>query len=1731
MAPLATMMTCVLVWCTLPRTEDKLTWLGPRVELEETFGKNHAGKHCFAYLLNDSLKELSCTDFDGEPKTLDRDQRHFVSGSLKNYLDHVGEIYSPPRVTQEGQRQGLRGKIALDLTTGWDFCRADHRQQPRDLIKKHKPAVILLSPPCRPFSVLRHLSNFKRDYETVKREQDEGQEHMRFCIELAFEQIKEGRGFILEQPKNATSWKLEVVEKLLSHPDVYTIHLDMCRFGLRAQRGPFSGSLVKKPTLLATNIAEMAEHVTKVCQKTHQHGPLLGGAAEKAAEYTPSFVKALLEGIKSALGIKSPEKVQSTDAFKKGKSLGSMAYMFAKDQVELDEDMQKLVFANQETDEMVDEEEQSAEQEVRRRLRNIGDQPRVSSALEKVEDFQRTDEGEFSLAPALRREVHRVHRNLGHPALEIFVRALKNAGVRDDVISWAKNHFRCPTCEARPRPTPARPGHLMRALEFNTVVGIDLCFPEVHGVTLIVLNMLCWGTNFQQAGLCRNKSGEEILEVFMRQWVQHYGPPVLLIMDRGKEFDNYKFQEMIGGMGVGLHYTDPQSPWQNTRTEKAGGILKEKLLATAAASTAALEEIPTVLSEVVSARNRYMDRFGFSPMQRVFGKSLRLPSSLLSTDAMDRELTEAAAGDPVRRTWEIRESATREWVRRQDQNAVKRSLKAQTRTSDLKNIPPGSWVYVFRDTPSYKGWTGPGVMIADDQSHRSCWVSMRGRLWKVSREQIRMATPEEELGAELVIELSKEMLDKLHKPGQIAYQDVTNETLPQDADLTDDELVRVLRITEERAHEQPPQVLEPERAPQDERDSVVSTRQPSEIPQEMETDDGMSTEPPASTVQSRRVSVQSDQAPEVPRAMETIEEEEGQVPPTSPPPKRIRVDEGTDGTMHFGPATTRSSQRTMPYEGAPAESSTVRGSYPFDREVPSLPRPPGNSLYLEVTVPDKDEDLRRLGTRAPFVGVTWRFDREQGRKVPQPRVHSEGTFSRSQAEASFNLEDKCMYVSKSKASFGQVEFSKLPEEEKVKFRASRKKEIDSLIANGAVRILSVAESLEFMKHHPEQIIDSKFVDRFKPKEVTLQSLENYKRRAIQEGHLEAIQLEEDQTNPKSRLCAVGWQDPQIHEVERSSPTPLSTSLYCCLQLAASRRWKTRVKDVKTAFLQALPTTRNRRLACRQPRDESLPGLDPRQLLLLLTEIYGLVSGPSWWRRTLLKISTEKLGYRVNPYDRCVLISTEKLGYRVNPYDRCVLVLPSEDPRQGAPTDGFMVIEVDDIAESGNSRHVAKMKELESMLKFGKIEELQTKEGSNYAGRRLRQLADFGFEASMDEFIYTRLQPISMSRKVLKKDAKEVKLDEKEKTQLRGLIASLNWVAREGRPDCSAAASILASSFPEPTVAHIISANEVVQHLKTFPVKLRIHAIPEGKLRNILIADSAFDTSGKEKSQHGWLLGYTDETMNQGMQAPVSLMQWRSKRLRRKASSSMLCEAISMSAATGALERQVAFMESIKTSYYSPRQRQRTEDESLEAAGKATVIASESTAFVDPLSIVVMDAKALFDALHSEQPQGDDERSALEVAIIKESLVVTQGRPRWVPHNLNPCDGLTKVEGAHVEPLLKLLKSNSYCIEEEDEVLDRGKQSANRMKVSVSSRNFNLLGAVKTSLQSWIPRTHWCDCTWDLIRRRLGHELKTCLRPLACAVLWFDRLWLDPFSSCCATVRFVWQWFVCPEICR
>ena len=84
----------------------------------------------------------------------------------------------------------------------------------------------------------------------------------------------------------------------------------------------------------------------------------------------------------------------------------------------------------------------------------------------------------------------------------------------------------------------------------------------------------------------------------------------------------------------------------------------------------------------------------------------------------------------------------------------------------------------------------------------------------------------------------------------------------------------------------------------------------------------------------------------------------------------------------------------------------------------------------------------------------------------------------------------------------------------------------------------------------------------------------------------------------------------------------------------------------------------------------------------------------------------------------------------------------------------------------------------------------------------------------------------------------------------------------------------------------------------------------------------------------------------------------------------------------------------------------------------------------------MDAKAPYDAPLSEQQNQDDERAALDCSIIKEDMEQLGCRPRWVPHDKNPADALTKCDGAHFEPLSRLLRTSTFSIREESEELEQ-----------------------------------------------------------------------------------------------
>ena len=95
----------------------------------------------------------------------------------------------------------------------------------------------------------------------------------------------------------------------------------------------------------------------------------------------------------------------------------------------------------------------------------------------------------------LRKDIHRIHRNLGHASADQLEKLFRDANVSDDAIS-APKHFLCDACDRLKRPTSKRRVAVNHAGTFNDIVSMDVNFWKISfkesrvKMTLKVLNIV-----------------------------------------------------------------------------------------------------------------------------------------------------------------------------------------------------------------------------------------------------------------------------------------------------------------------------------------------------------------------------------------------------------------------------------------------------------------------------------------------------------------------------------------------------------------------------------------------------------------------------------------------------------------------------------------------------------------------------------------------------------------------------------------------------------------------------------------------------------------------------------------------------------------------------------------------------------------------------------------------------------------------------------------------------------------------------------------------------------------------------------------------------------------------------------------------------------------------------------------------------------------------------------------
>ena len=630
------------------------------------------------------------------------------------------ELFSPDRVSPHvrGLKLPMVDNTSFDKTEDWNVFVGSDRQRFWTFLHKHEPLHLAMSPECRAHSPIMNINWDRMDPEKAEVIKVEGKIMWDFSISAAWEQLRCDRFFSIEHPAGASSWQDSNTRELMDHPDVAFITFDQCACGLQVHP---SGLSEKSTSFLTNNPWLALELSNKQCNGQHCHVRLEGGQLTKKAQvYPPALCQTIAHSVEKLCGgLPAPSFLEATMDFP-----------------------------------VVEEEEA-----------DMFPQPLHEPAVSEE------PKSNVKVSEKQKRLVRRVHVNTGHPSRDQFLRMLKAAGTRKEVLKYVRDQFTCDHCDLQRGPAPRRRAQMPKTFAFNKIVALDVLYISFQDLRVPILNAVCVGSNLQVAvrlPIPKGLSGGTPTSYacwkgFVETWCRYLvGVPEMVMSDPGNEFRGY-FERGCEFYGIYQHLCHPESPWENGKAERHGGWLKDRLDAEIRSGRGVLENLSDIdeyLAEVCACKNRWYCREGYTPYQLVFGEQPRLPHDLLSDhitsqhclrDVYEDPLEVDSAAGEFRRRFVVRQAARQQAMKQASHQAISRATKSAVHL--VKNWAPGQWVYVFRraragnDLHPRDRWVGPGVVILSNNA--TVYVGMRSRLWRCSHSQLRPALPAEILGKEI----------------------------------------------------------------------------------------------------------------------------------------------------------------------------------------------------------------------------------------------------------------------------------------------------------------------------------------------------------------------------------------------------------------------------------------------------------------------------------------------------------------------------------------------------------------------------------------------------------------------------------------------------------------------------------------------------------------------------------------------------------------------------------------------------------------------------------------------------------------------------------------------------------------------------------------------------------------------------------------------------------------------
>lgn len=1151
--------------------------------------------------------------------------------------------------------------------------------------------------------------------------------------------------------------------------------------------------------------------------------------------------------------------------------------------------------------------------------------------------------------------------NLGHPNHQKLKNILQMQGVAKEILE-ALADFRCDTCHELQKPKLARPSATNTVREFNDCIGCDIVtWTNSSGQQHSFFHLIDMATNFQVAAPVYQTDHQSLIDIIQRSWLSWAGPPKELVIDGETGLCSEGFKEFCRQQSILPRVVAAYAHWQMGKVERHGEIIQSMLRCLDKDNPITTsKDFEEGLFQCCGAKNSLSRVQGYTPEILVLGKSRRLPGSLTNepfdaaNHALDPEQEETSEGADFRRKMAQRESARIAFIKADNDQTLRRAFLRRSRPH-RGNYITGTHLMFWRK----QQWQGPGRVIVQENPS-VIWISHFGHVYRVAPEHVRLLSEREIQQNWQKIQESQHMEHPSKEGhGVNRYEDLTHRR-PGEPTLE-------VRNQEGTMVGNPNHTQNPENAASAENNSP-SLGEPDDEPEH----------PPSvmESVEGNGSSLGGGHGDE---------DTSVNLPVDIPVPEDTELLCNQDYWVTQGNKVIRVHQQPRKHAFRPTEceDSPVSPLLLTDDRVTTARYVNGKQWQVKDDWPINNEEW--CGTE-PWTGLTMFTIAENIETEEATEVQEQSIFHLEQDQGweyhifltQHDLDELykpesdqvALLATTAKKQRTEVRMVDLGPEDQQRFSAAKNKEVEQWLDTETVRRILRSKIPE------ENILKCRWI-------LTWKEIDPSERSPNGERH-----------KAKARLVILGYQDPNIEEIPRDSPTLQKESRSLLLQMCASRRWQIESFDIKTAFLRGSRRD-NRILGVEPPKEmRARMQLKEQEICELRKSAYGLVNAPFLWYQELKE----------------ALIN---LNFVMCPMDPCLFVLPNQ---QGG-IHGLVGIHVDDGLGCGDHVYQKAIKQLEQKYPFGS----HRKKSFVFTGIQIDQQDDGTIALSQKEYV-EKITPISIDRDRRKKQSLVITEDEKQ--GLRGLIGSLQYAATNTRADISARLSLLQAKINCATIGDLHEANRLLGDCqKHSQVKVIVWPIPPEQIRFVAYSDASFATREKQQSQKGTIILTAHQDIMEQKPAQAGALLWSSKKIDRIVASTLAAE-------TYALSQSVDLLEWVRILWQWMQLPSTAWKQPEELLRKA------------PRAITVVDCKSLYDVIiKNTTPQCREHRTLLEALIIKDRIQLGVDM-HWVHSAAQLADSLTKA--MDTSTLRAFLEHGKICLHDIEAVLqDRADKKSHK----------------------------------------------------------------------------------------